>query len=503
MRQSYSLENLDNKYPVEHVGPVSVLPGKEDEADTTETDIVAVTESRKLLIGRFLLLGAIMVLVIYSFMLTQLVTVQYIYTYIRQSQFPNVSFITNESSGCQINTTSQIYRDQQTVQKMAAQINIYIELARGIPGMCGIFLYGSLSDRFGRKPVLLIAFTGNMLRCLLTTLATYLHWNLNSFIIFSFIDGCGGGWVLAMSIAMSIAADVTKPGKTRTFAIVMTEMSLGFGMIIGGFTSGFIIKAGGFTVAMVVSSCFSLLPIFLWFFVQETLSRSKSKEAPRKTLCQLLIEVYVFYFKDPVISGKRKIFLVCTLIYFLVIQSATGANAIETLYVLNSPFCWSSVQVGNYVAVRNGLPFVTGMLFFGPLQRCLNESAIAIIANLSNLAGFLLEALSYNTVMLYFVPALSFAKTMSVPVVKGIMSRLTPPDKQGTMFSGTAIVETFCSLYGGVVSSAIYGQTVDVFRGTAFLFLTGYLFIAVVLSIVLYGLIRGMDKARPVKESTG
>ncbi|XP_033735177.1 solute carrier family 46 member 3-like [Pecten maximus] len=464
--------------------------------DNTQDETVAEVKSSKHLVMRFLLLGFIMMSLIYSFTLAQLVTVQYMYAYIRKSLFPNVSFSTNESE-CQINTTSQLYRDQQTVQKLVAQLNIYGELAKGIPAICCIFFYGSLSDKYGRKTIILIPFIGNMIKCILTTIGTYLNWNIYIFIVFSFIDGCGGGWVLAMSIVMSIVADVTKPGKTRTFVIAMTELSLGFGLIIGGFTSGFIIKAEGFTIAMVVSACCSLLPVILLIFVQETLHKPKEKE--RKSVAQLAVDIYVFYFRDSALYGKRKVFVVCILIYFFIIQSAFGANGIEPLYVLNSPFCWSSVRVGIYITVRTGLPFVTGMLFFGPLQRCLDECVIAAIATLSNLAGFALEAFSYNTVMLFIVPVLSFARTMAVPVVRGVMSRLTPPGKQGCMFAGIAIVETFCSLFGSVAANAIYGRTVEVFRGAAFLVLSGYLFVAFILSLVLYKLTRRLKADRQAK----
>ncbi|XP_069118620.1 lysosomal proton-coupled steroid conjugate and bile acid symporter SLC46A3-like [Argopecten irradians] len=507
-RQSYSLQSLDGKDPgnphTEATSPVAIEANqlgngtvatlskdaeKRPDNEEHQTEVV----SNKRLLMRFLLLGLIMMFLIYSNSLAQLVSVQYIYASIHKSSFPNVSFSTNESA-CQINTTSQMYRDQQTVQKMAAQINIYIELAKGIPGIFSIFLYGSLSDRYGRKPILLIAFTGNMLKCVLCTLATYQKWNINYFIIFNFIDGVGGGWVMAMSITMAIVADVTKPGKTRTFVIAMTELSLGFGLLIGGFTSGFIIKAEGFDTALLISSCSSLLPMLLLFFVQETLN--KTKVSQRKSIIQLAFDIYKFYFRDRVLYGKRKVFLVCMLIYFFIIQSAFGANGIETLYMLNSPFCWSSVDVGQYMTVRVGLPFITGMLLFGPLQRCLDESLIAVIATVSNMAGFTMEAFAYNKVMLYMVPALSFARTMAVPVVRGIMSRLTPQDKQGCMFAGVAIVETVCTLYGSVVSTAIYGRTVGVFRGAAFLVLSGYLFLAFLLSIVLYRLNRRLKSVK-------
>ncbi|XP_060079499.1 lysosomal proton-coupled steroid conjugate and bile acid symporter SLC46A3-like [Ylistrum balloti] len=504
-RQNYSLQTLENKESLptftskgtcvsirnsfsEEQHSDTVVSASVDVKSSDHSDDLTVAEikSRQPLV-RFLILVFIMLLLIYSFVLTQLITSQYIYAYIRKTMFPNVSFSTNESE-CQINKTSQVYSDQQIVQKHAAQLNIYLELAKGIPGILSIWFYGSLSDKYGRKPFLLIPFAGNMIKCILITLGMFFNWNIYTFMFFNFFDGIGGTWVLAMSVVMSIVADVTEPGKTRSFIIAMTEISLGFGLIIGGFTSGFLIKAVGFTYSMLVCSCCSLIPVILLIFVPETFKKSKDNQ--RKTITQFAVDIYVFYVRDSSIKGKRKIFVVCLLIYFCILQAAFGGNGIETLYGLNSPFCWSSVQVGTYITLRGGLPFATGLLLFRPLQLCLDEGFIAILAVLSNFAGFVLEAFSYNTVMLFLVPALSFARTMAVPVLRGIMSRLTPHNKQGSMFAGMAIVETFCSLYGSVVSNAIYGETVEIFRGAAFLFLAGFLFIALVLSFVLYVLNR-------------
>ncbi|XP_060079497.1 lysosomal proton-coupled steroid conjugate and bile acid symporter SLC46A3-like [Ylistrum balloti] len=496
-RQNYSLQPSESKEPL----PLQAVYAVSDSTDNkwsnnADNQNVAEIKTGKRTMGRFMLLLFIMVSLIYSFILAQLVTTQYMYAYIRRDRFPNVSFSSNESK-CEINITSQLFHDQQTVQKLAAQLNIYLDLAKGIPGTLSIFLYGSFSDRYGRKIILLIPFIANMLKCILITLGTYLNWNIYVFIIFSFIDGVGGGWVLAMSIVMSMVADITEPGKTRTFAIAMTELSLGFGLIIGGFTSGFIIRAKGFTYVLVISSCCSLVPILLLIFVQETLR--KPKDDQRKSVAKLAVDIYVFYFRDISINGKRKIFLVCMVIYFLNIQAAIGSHGIETLYGLNSPFCWSSVEVGNYAAINHGLPFVTGMLLFRPLQWCLEETLIAVLAVLSNFTGMVLEALSYTTLMLFFVPVLSFARTMAVPVLRGVMSRLTPQDKQGSMFGGMAIVETFCSLFGGVASNAIYGETVDTFRGTAFLVLAAYLFLGFLLAILLHWFIRRLNKDKPMK----
>ena len=92
----------------------------------------------------------------------------------------------------------------------------------------GAPILGALSDRHGRKPLLMISLTGTMIGYLLFALAIYSH-NLPLLFFSRMIPGFMGG---NLSIIFSSIADVSDPeSKTRNFGLV--GMAFGIGFILG------------------------------------------------------------------------------------------------------------------------------------------------------------------------------------------------------------------------------------------------------------------------------
>lgn len=75
------------------------------------------------------------------------------------------------------------------------------------------------------------------------------------------------------------------------------------------------------------------------------------------------------------------------------------------------------------------------------------------------------------------------------------MSKMTPIEKQGTLFGSIAIVENICNLVGSVLGGAIYSATVSYYRGMAYLVLAGFMLIALILLLCLVILNR-VDKLK-------
>ncbi len=92
-------------------------------------------------------------------------------------------------------------------------------------------IIGKLSDRWGRKPLLLISLAGTIVANLLVGTAS------NAIVLFGarFLDGITGGNV---SVAQAIITDITEPDK-RTRAFGLFGASLGMGFVIGPLISYF------------------------------------------------------------------------------------------------------------------------------------------------------------------------------------------------------------------------------------------------------------------------
>ena len=114
--------------------------------------------------------------------------------------------------------------DEQTLAFMA------VTLAFGVANFFGSPILGALSDRFGRRPVLLIGFAGMALSFFVTALATSL-WVLVVVRLFS------GAMQSNISVANAYVADITAAeDRARRFGQLGAMFGIGFmlGPVIGG-----------------------------------------------------------------------------------------------------------------------------------------------------------------------------------------------------------------------------------------------------------------------------
>lgn len=146
--------------------------------------------------------------------------------------------------------------------------------------------------------------------------------------------------------------------------------------------------------------------------------------------------------------------------------------------------------------------YVIGLVLIRVLQCCVSVEFIALIGALSHMGAFILEAFAEESYELFLVPIVSFGSAMVAPIMRGIMSRMTPPDKQGTLFAGMGMIDSFITIVGTTVSSAVYSATVTYFRGFVFLMFAGISCVAVILIIVLWvaGMVGGASAMRYQEE---
>ncbi|MDF1500857.1 MAG: MFS transporter [Anaerolineales bacterium] len=133
----------------------------------------------------------------------------------------------------------------------------------------GAPILGRLSDRYGRKPVLLVSQVGTFIGFVLLGSADTL-WLL---FLARIIDGLSGGNI---STAQAVISDITTE-ETRTQGLGLIGAAFGIGFIIGpviAFVS-LALSGNNYHVPAFVAAGFSLISILLtWFLLEETLERS-------------------------------------------------------------------------------------------------------------------------------------------------------------------------------------------------------------------------------------
>jgi predicted MFS family arabinose efflux permease len=131
-------------------------------------------------------------------------------------------------------------------------------------------IIGKLSDRFGRKPLLVISLAGTVIGNLLAGTAP------NAMVLFfaRFLDGVTGGNI---SVAQAVIADVTTP-ENRAKGFGIFGASLGLGFVVGPVLS-LVAQQRSLGTAFLVSSAVAAIGLILTiFFLPETLEQKSESD---------------------------------------------------------------------------------------------------------------------------------------------------------------------------------------------------------------------------------
>ncbi|WAR29779.1 S46A3-like protein [Mya arenaria] len=119
---------------------------------------------------------------------------------------------------------------------------------------------------------------------------------------------------------------------------------------------------------------------------------------------------------------------------------------------------------------------------------CMKDDIIAMLGTAIGIASYVVEGFAHGSII-WLVPVLSAPTGLPIPMIRSLMSALTPADKQGALFASIGAVETLCALIGSVSNNAIYSATLTIMNGFVFeimaaftligvIFLVAYIFVA-------------------------
>lgn len=270
-------------------------------------------------------------------------------------------------------------------------------------------VWGAVSDRTGRKPVLVAGILGNGLSLLLMGLATEL-WML-------FVARTLAGILSAATLPtiMAYISDST-PEEDRGGGMGKMGAAMGLGVILGPGLGG-LLAGGSLSTPFFLAAGLSLVSLVLiLLLVPESLpagarrrgKRDRQGASLRQTLPALLSSIGVLL-----------------LMAFLVSFGLTNFEAIFGLYALER-FDYGPQQVGTILMVIGLVSAIAQGALTGPLTRRWGEVAVIRGSLLASALGFLLMLLAdtYWTVLLT-TGVFILAKTLLRPAVTSLTSKRT------------------------------------------------------------------------------
>jgi len=293
-------------------------------------------------------------------------------------------------------------------------------------------ILGKLSDRFGRRPLLLISQLGTLIGFLILAFAS----SLSMIFLSRVIDGLTAG---NLSLAQAYISDVTEPkDRAKSFAIIGIAFGLGFliGPALSGFLSQYgykwpILVAAGLSATSILATYF-LLPEGTHKLGIPEKSETAGPAAPGgKRLGLLSWGEYARYFRDPKLSR----FLIQFFLFCFGFALFTGGFALfaERRFVHDGlPF--GPKQVGYLFAYSGllGVIFQGGLI--GRLVARFGERALVRAGFVSMAIGYGLLAFSYNIPILLVASTFaSFGTGTLRPALTSLISQSVGRKEQGVV----------------------------------------------------------------------
>ena len=354
-------------------------------------------------------------------------------------------------------------------------------------------LIGALSDRFGRKPVIITCVSGSVIGLFLFAVTVSIDWvsllpvwatSLPLLMLFGarVIDGASGG---TAATATAVLADISTPeNRAKTFGLIGVAFGLGF---VLGPGLGTALAQFSVTLPVWAATLFALsnLALVIWI-LPETLTTQARTSLLRKRELNPFNQIRLV-FLNPL---SRRL----ALAFFIFFMAFNGFTAVLVLY-LKEAFDWGPDLSSKAFIVVGVVAMVVQGGLIGPLVNQFGERKLTLAGIGFVIAGCLLLTLSNreNSIPMVFsaVGVLAIGTGLVTPCLRALISRRLDASGQGVVLGSLQGLQSL----GTFLGASMAGFSYDLLGSKSPFFGTTCLLIIVI------GLITGIGFPRYAKKS--
>ena len=299
--------------------------------------------------------------------------------------------------------------------------------------LCGPIM-GMLSDRFGRRPVLLISIFGLGVDYLFMALAPTLRWLFVGRVI-------NGITSASFSTANAYAADITAPqDRAKAFGVLGAAFGVGFliGPAIGGALGNINLRLP-FFVAAALALCNWL---YGYFVLPESLP--PERRSPQLTWQRANpVGAFAFLRERPNLGGLAAIYVLYTLAH----------NVFPSIFVLfvGYRFNWGPFGAALMLFAVGLMSIVVQMWVVGRVVKAIHERGALLVGLVCAILTFVIYGLASTPA--WFVAGIPSGalSALILPGLQSLMSRRVPANRQGSLQGINSAFMGVCSIVGPMI----------------------------------------------------
>jgi multidrug resistance protein len=312
---------------------------------------------------------------------------------------------------------------------------------------------GDLSDRYGRRPILIFSLAGTVVSFVMLAMA---H-SISMLFAARIVDGLSGGNI---STARAYVADVTEP-KDRARAYGLIGAAFGLGFILGPAISG-VLSHISYTAPIWAAAAVTLVAtVMAWAWLPETVHRTHAgvgnpfryvPELMSRSMVRRILIIDFFYW--------------CS---FAVFQTTFAIFAKQR-------FGFTVATTGYYFAAFGILGAIVQGGFIRPIVHRLGDKRTFLAGLVFGMAGLAAVAASHSVLVFSaaLVP-LAIGIGFGHPTVASLVSLLSRGDEQGRVQGAASAFESLGRTVGpvwGTASLQHFGESTPYISATALLLVT-------------------------------
>jgi len=314
-----------------------------------------------------------------------------------------------------------------------------VAFAFGIANFFGSPILGALSDRYGRRPVLLLGFCGLALNFFATAFSTAL-WML---IVVRLI---GGAMQANAAVCNAYVADITPP-EQRAKRFGMIGAMFGVGFIVGPVMGG-LLGAVNLRLPFIVAGSLALINLMYGYFV---LPESLPLERRR---------AFGWGAANPLTSLRALARLKAVGPLVAVIAcNGLAQFMLFTTWVLYTTFKfgWGPLENGQSLAAVGIMSVIVQGVLLGPLLKRFSPQRLAVIGLVSSTAAYLLWGAASQSWMMY---AVIFANVFGATVnasIQSIISGAVDSHSQGQTLGAVSSLNSLMAVIAPIIGAPLLG----------------------------------------------